>query len=185
MIVEDLLPIYAVNNFTTYQKDAENKEMRNVNMANYIDEKLHNRMLSENFSVLPKVEKDNMLEMWVYGFVFGYIKFDEEKETYWLRSKRKGSAIRQFRFDLNKQRDVAFDLFKSEGFAKELEETFNEKIRREGRDSFENTISQIKENFTYMDVYAQLSRLEKENLEEPRFQAVRRLLEQEITLMSN
>ena len=185
MVVEDLLPIYAVNNFTTYQKDAENKEMRNVNMANYIDEKLHNRMLSENFSVLPKIEKDNMLEMWVYGFVFGYIKFDEERETYWLRSKRKGSAIRQFRFDLNKQRDVAFDLFKSEGFAKELEETFNEKIRREGRDSFENTVSQIKENFTYMDVYAQLSRLEKENLEEPRFQAVRRLLEQEITLMSN
>jgi len=185
MVVEDLLPIYAVNNFTTYQKDSENKELRNVNMANYIDEKLHNRMMSENFSILPKIEKDNMLEMWVYGFVFGYIKFDEERETYWLRSKRKGSAIRQFRFDLNKQRDVAFDLFKSEGFAKELEETFNEKIRREGRDAFENIINQIKENFTYMDEYAQLSRLEKENLEEPRFQAVRRLLEQEITLMSN
>lgn len=185
MVVEDLLPIYAVNNFTTYQKDAENKELRNVNMANYIDEKLHNRMMSENFSVLPKIEKDNMLEMWVYGFVFGLIKFDEEKETYWLRSKRKGSAIRQFRFDLNKQRDVAFDLFKSEGFAKELEDTFNEKIRREGRDAFENIISQIKEKFTYMDEYAQLSRLEKENLEEPRFHAVRRLLEQEITLMSN
>ena len=73
MVVEDLLPIYAVNNFITYQKDAENKENHNVNMANYIDEKLHNRMLSENFSVLPKIEKDNMLEMWVYGFVFGYI----------------------------------------------------------------------------------------------------------------
>ena len=185
MVVEDLLPIYAVNNFTTYQKDSENKELRNVNMANYIDEKLNNRMLSENFSILPKIEKDNMLEMWVYGFVFGYIKFDEEKETYWLRSKRKGSAIHQFRFDLNKQRDVAFDLFKSEGFAKELEETFNEKIRREGRDSFENTINQIKEADTYMDEYAQLSRLEKENIEEPRFQAVRRLLEQEISLMSN
>lgn len=185
MVVEDLLPIYTVNNFTTYQKDAENKESRNVNMVNYIDEKLHNRMLSENFSVLPKIEKDNMLEMWVYGFVFGYIKFDEEKETYWLRSKRKGSAIRNFRFDLNKQRDVAFDLFKSEGFVKELEERLNEKIKREGRDSFENTINQIKETQTYMNEYAQLSRLEQENIEEPRFQAVRRLLEQEITLMSN
>lgn len=182
MVVEDLLPIYAVNNFSAYKADNDKK---NVNMANYIDEKLHNRMLSENFSVLPKVEKDNLLEIWVYGFIFGYIRFDEEKETYWLRSKNKGSAIHQYRFDLNKQRDVAFDLFKSEGLAKELEETFNERIRREGRDEFERKINKIKDDFSYMDEYSQLSRLEKENLEEPRFTSVRKLLEQEIALMSN
>jgi len=182
MVVEDLLPIYAVNNFSAYQSDSERKA---TNMANYIDEKLHNRMSAENFSVLPKMEKDNLLEIWVYGFIFGYIQFDEDKETYWIQSKSRGSGIHQYRFDLSKQRDVAFDIFKSEGLAKELEGVLNEKIRREGRDEFEQKINQIKDEFSYMEKYARLSRLERENLEEPRFLAVRRLLEQEIAFMSH
>jgi len=142
-------------------------------------------MSAENFSVLPKMEKDNLLEIWVYGFIFGYIQFDEDKETYWIQSKSRGSGIHQYRFDLSKQRDVAFDIFKSEGLAKELEGVLNEKIRREGRDEFEQKINQIKDEFSYMEKYARLSRLERENLEEPRFLAVRRLLEQEIAFMSH
>ena len=61
LVVEDLLPIYAVNNFSAYQRDSEDKVARGFMMANYLDEKLNNRMIAEGFSVTPTVETDDVL----------------------------------------------------------------------------------------------------------------------------
>ena len=81
LIVEDLLPIYAVNNYMTYKSDFDAKQANKYPMAAYLDEKLNNRIISENFNVLPTIEQDNILQLWVWGFVFGYIHF---RKNYWF-----------------------------------------------------------------------------------------------------
>ena len=184
LVVEDLLPIYAVNNFSAYVRDAEEKEARGFMMANYLDEKLHNRIVSENFSVVPVVETDNVLQYWVWGFVFEYIHYDPNDNKYWIRSRNRGDALRKYRFNLSSQRDVAFDIFKSEGLYKEVEDGLNKQIQKNGRQPIEEKINQIKSEESYMERYAQLSPLEASNLNEPNFKAVRDLLSQEIGLMT-
>ena len=184
LVVEDLLPIYAVNNFSSYQRDYEDKIARGFMMANYLDEKLNNRMNSENFNVIPTIKTDDVLQYWVWGFVFDYIHYDSTDNQYWIRSKSRGDALRKYRFNLSHQRDVAFDIFKSERLYKEVEDGLNRQIAKNGRQPIEDKIADIKAEDSYMEKYAQLSPLESSNLNEPKFKAVRDLLAQEIGLMS-
>lgn len=184
LVVEDLLPIYAVNCFSTYQRDSEEKVAKGFMMANYLDEKLNNRINSENFTVLPTIPSDNVLQYWVWGFVFDYIHYDATDKQYWIRSKSRGDALRKYRFNLGSQRDVAFDIFQSEGLNKEVEAALNGMIAKNGSQPIEDKIAQIKQDDSYLESYAQLSPLEKSNINEPNFKAVRDLLVQEVGLMS-
>lgn len=184
LVVEDLLPIYAVNNYSTYENDYNRKVAQGTHLAAYIDEKLNNRMNSENFSIMPVIEKDNMLQLWVYGFVFGYIHFDSDKNQYWIRSRSRGKAIHGYRFDLNQRRDVAYDIFKSEGLYREIENLMNAEIQAHGVEPINNKIQEIKQQESYLAEYADLSPLESANLEHPNFASVLRLVEQEIGLMT-
>ena len=120
----------------------------------------------------------------MYGFIFGYLHYDSDSNKYWVKSKKRGSAIKGFRFDLATQRDVAYDIFKSEELYKEVEENLNKKIQHEGNDKVQGLIDSIKSEETYFQEYAQLSPLEAAHLEEDLFAAVRRLLEEEIKFMS-
>ena len=184
LVVEDLLPIYAVNNFSSYVRDTEDKLSKGFMMANYLDEKLNNRINSENFSILPTIETDDVLQYWVWGFVFDFIHFDTSENQYWIRSKAKGDALKKYRFNLSHQRDVAFDIFKSERLYKEVEEALNRQIAKTGRQPIEDKINMIKSDDSYFEEYAQLSPLESSNLDEPNYKAVQDLLRQEINLMS-
>lgn len=185
LVVEDLLPIYAVNNFSAYKYDTENKIARGYMMSNYLDEKLHNRMNAENFNVMPTIETDNVLQYWVWGFVFGYIHFDVEQNSYWIRSKSHGDAWEDFRYNLSPQRDVAYDMFKSEQLYKEVEDALNREIARSGRQPIEDKINLIKATGgAYRKEYAHLNPWEASNMDEPKFKAVKDLVSQEIKLMS-
>lgn len=184
LVVEDLLPIYAVNNFSTYKHDTETKVAKGNMMANYLDEKLNNRINAENFNVTPTIETDNVLQYWVWGFVFGHIHFDAEQNRYWIRSKSHGDAINKYRYNLSHQRDVAYDLFKSERLYKEVEAALNREIARTGRQPIEDKINAIKAEESYMEEYAQLSPLEASNINDPKFKAVKDLVSQEIGLMT-
>ncbi|GEM_PF-1350050 len=184
LVVEDLLPVYAVNNFSSYESDYNLKTASGLKLDCYIDEKLNNRINSENFRLLPTIEQDNVLQLWVYAFIFGYAHFDTNSGKYWIKSTNRGSAIHQYRFDLGTQRDVAYDIFKSEGLYKEIESNMNKRIQHEGNDVIKYKVDEIRQSGTYLDEYAQLSPIEKSQLEEPKFKSVLSLVEQECQLMS-
>lgn len=185
LIVEALLPIYAINNFAAYQNDSEDKIERGYMMANYLDEKLNNRINAESFNVLPTVEPDDVLKFWTWGFALGFIHFDSNADQYWMRSRNRGNALHQYRYNLGKQRNVAYDIFKSERLYKDIENEINNVIRREGIETVNATISNIKSDGSYYEQYAQLSQLERENIEMPNFKAVHDLMTQEINLMTD
>lgn len=184
LVVEDLLPVYAVNNFSSYESDYNLKTASGLKLDCYIDEKLNNRINSENFRLLPTIEQDNVLQLWVYAFLFGYAHFDIESGKYWIKSTKRGRAVHQYRFDLGTQRDVAYDIFKSEGLYKEIESNMNKRIQHEGNDVIKNKVDEIRQLGTYLEEYAQLSPIEKSQLEEPKFKSVLSLVEQECQLMS-
>lgn len=185
LIVEGILPIYAVNNFLSYKNDYESKLSCNYPMTAYLDEKLNNRIVSENFNVMPTVEQDNVLQLWVWGFVFGYIHYDPESNHYWIRSKSRGDAIHKYRFNLNKQRDVAYDIFKTEGLYHEIENLLNSEISRHGNEGINQKIQEIKDRENYLDEYSMLSPLERANLENPKYESVLDLINKEIEIMTN
>lgn len=185
LIVEGILPIYAVNNFLSYKYDYESKLSCNYPMTAYLDEKLNNRIVSENFNVMPTVEQDNVLQLWVWGFVFGYIHYDPESNHYWIRSKSRGDAIHKYRFNLNKQRDVAYDIFKTEGLYHEIENLLNSEISRHGNEGINQKIQEIKDKENYLDEYSMLSPLERANLENPKYESVLDLINKEIEIMTN
>lgn len=185
LIVEGILPIYAVNNFLSYKNDYESKLSRSYPMTAYIDEKLNNRIVSENFNVMPTVEQDNVLQLWVWGFVFGYIHYDPESNHYWIRSRSRGDAIHKYRFNLNKQRDVANDIFKTEGLYHEIEDLLNHEIARHGNEGINQKIQEIKDEENYLDEYSMLSPLERANLENPKYESVLDLISKEIEIMTN
>ncbi|MFA6883714.1 MAG: tubulin-like doman-containing protein [Paludibacteraceae bacterium] len=183
LVVEDLLPIYAINNFSAYETDTKEKVDKGVMMANYIDEKLNNR-INENFSVIPIVETDDVLQYWVWGFIFDYIHFDDVEGKYWIRSKNHGDALKRFRFNLSNQRDVAYDIFKSERLYKEVEDGLNKQIAKAGRQPIEDKLDEIKSNGSYLEDFAQVSPLERDNIYDQKFMLVKDLIEQEVKLMS-
>lgn len=85
---------------------------------------------------------------------------------------------------MSHQRDVAYDLFKSERLYKEVEAALNREIARSGRQPIEDKINTIKTEESYMEGYAQLSPLEASNINESKFKAVKDLISQEIGLMT-
>ncbi len=180
--VEALLPIFAVNNFKKYMEDTKKKERDGKMIANYIDERLKSRMESEHFSLMPGTATDNVLKNWVLGFVFGLIHCDDG--CYWIRSEVHGAPIYKFRHNLSSQRNVAFDMFKSEGLYQEVEEELEKRKKEKGIQFFNDRVRQIKENESYKDECASLSPTEESGIDTPPFKPVRDLLDKEIRFIT-
>ena len=107
MRVEDLLPIYAVNNFMTYESEAKQKEdSQNLNISYWLDNNWKMRMDMENFQVTPTLPSDNTLEMWVMGFIFGLIGFDDVKKEYYTYSRKHGKPLEKYRYSLGSLRKI-------------------------------------------------------------------------------
>ena len=185
LVVEDALPIYAVNGFCAYKSDADNKTKGNANiMSNYLDKKWQRRMESENFNVLPTVQASDTLQLWVYGFVFGYIHFDQTMGQYWIKSKQKGDAIKKWRYDLGAQRDVAYNTFCTMNLDREVKSELDNQSTRQGTEPMTQKIEAIKESGNYLEEYSQLSPNEHANLDNPKYKDIRDLITKEITVMS-
>ncbi len=183
MTVQCLLPVFAINNFNAYE--SENLFIKGKStISNYIDEKWKARMEREDFSIRPSKQKNNVLELWVYGFIFGYIHFDEEKKEYWAESFVQGSPIKDYRFPLGRLRDEAYDNFRLYFIYKEVEEKINKKIVDEGQLPIQSKLKEIKGSKSYNKLYSQLSRNERVQLDQANFSRIKTLFESEIDFMT-
>jgi hypothetical protein len=85
---------------------------------------------------------------------------------------------------LSRQRDVSYDIFRSERLYNEVKDGLDKQIAKNGRQPIEDKINEIKSEDSYLEKYAQLSTNEQSNINEPNFKAVRDLLAKEIELMT-
>lgn len=175
-------PAYAVNNMIGYLKEADDKFKSESYPVCYLDEKWNQRMIVEGFDIMPKQEKDRVLPNWVNAIVYGFIKFDEEKKTYYIESDQ-GDILSGGFLDLGQRRDLAFDQFQLRGLDKEVESRLQQMMLDQGRPAVTAVIRSVKSDIrNYVSSYAQLSAIEVDRVsaKDPAYQMVRDMLEKEV-----
>lgn len=179
-------PAYAVNNMIGYMRDADEKLNKFESFpVCYLDEKWNQRMIVEGFDIMPKQEKDRVLPNWVNAIVYGFIKFDEEKKTYYIESDQ-GDILAGGYLELGQRRDLAFDQFQMRGLDKEVESRIQQMILEKGRPAVTLIIKEAKSSLrNYVPLYAQLSSIELDRISanDPAYQMVRDMLEKEVTYL--
>lgn len=181
--IECYSPVYAVNNMAGYKREAEEALRRDAYPVYYIDEQWHQRMDVNGFDVYPKSQGDTVLPNWVNAIVYGYIKYDQNAKTYYIKSQ-KGNKLRGGYLALGERRDIAFDAFQNMELYKEIEERLKDEIIEKGRPQVEATIKSVHSNLeNYVTAYAQLSPLELDAVtsENKTYQMVTDLLIKEIS----
>lgn len=179
-------PAYAVNNMSGYMKDAEEKLNKFVSFpVCYLDEKWNQRMIVEGFDVKPKQEKDRVLPNWVNAIVYGFIKYDESRKTYYIESEQ-GDILTGGFLELGQRRDLAFDQFQIRGLDTEVENRLQQMILEQGRPAVTAIIKAAKSDIrNYVSSHAQLSAIELDRIsaKDPAYQMVRDMLEKEVAYL--
>ncbi len=157
-------PAYAVNNLIGYLKEAGEKFKSESYPVCYLDEKWNQRMIVEGFDIMPKQEKDRVLPNWVNAIVYGFIKYDEDRKTYFIESEQ-GDILSGGFLELGQRRDLAFDQFQMRGLDKEVESRLQQKILEQGRPAVTAVIKSVKSDIrNYVSQYAQLSAIEYDRI---------------------
>ena len=179
-------PAYAVNNMIGYMKEADEKlNKSDAFPVCYLDEKWNQRMIVEGFDVLPKQERDKVLPNWVNAIVYGFIKYDEQRKTYYMKSKQ-GNRLAGGFLALGERRDLAFDQFQLRGLDKEVEERLTNMSIEQGQPAVNAIIQRVKNDTeNYVTQYAQLSAIELDRVlaEDPAYKMVGDRLIEEITYL--
>lgn len=178
-------PAYAVNNMIGYMKEADDKFKSESYPVCYLDEKWNQRMIVEGFDIIPKQEKDRVLPNWVNAIVYGFIKYDEDRKTYYIESEQ-GDILSGGFLELGQRRDLAFDQFQMRGLDKEVESRLQQMILEQGRPAVTAVIKSVKTDIrNYVSQHAQLSAIEYDRIiaKDPAYQMVRDMLEKEVTYL--
>ena len=175
-------PAYAVNNFKGYARETEEKLRESAYPVSYLDEKLNQRIIADGFDLEPKQEKDKVLPNWVNAIIYGFVKFDETSNAYYIESEQ-GDILNGGFLGLGQRRDLAFEQFQLKGLDKEVEENIQKMINEKGRPAVTNEILKVKNSLkNYVTQYAQLSERELTSVQakEEAYQMVIDLLEKEV-----
>ena len=167
-------------------RDAEEKLNKTESFpVCYLDEKWYQRMIVEGFDIMPKQEKDKVLPNWVNAIVYGFIKFDESRKTYYIESDQ-GDILSGGFLELGQRRDFAFEQFQLRGLDKEVESRIEQMILEQGRPAIMAIIKASKTDLrNYVSLNAQLSAIELDRImaKDPAYQMVRDMLEKEVTYL--
>ncbi|MBR5653940.1 MAG: hypothetical protein IKX22_07640 [Prevotella sp.] len=175
-------PAYAVNNMIGYLKEAEEKFKSESYPVCYLDEMWYQRMIVEGFDIMPKQEKDRVLPNWANAIVYGFIKYNEDRKTYYIESEQ-GDILSGGFLELGQRRDLAFDQFQIRGLDKEVESRLQQMILEQGRPAVTAVIKSAKSNIrNYVSQLAQLSTIEYDRIiaNDPAYKMVRDMLEKEV-----
>lgn len=168
------MPLFTVEPVPTYEH-RYNEVMRNSNCHFGID--LKARMDRENFSIYPRDNSTDAVELWVKGLIFGLIK--NEGDKYVFKCEAEGDIIDDYWVDLPQDRYEAFADFKNRQtvIEKEYEEYFDKYLRDKGQEEIDKIYADARQN--YEAKYAQLG-IDKTTLKSRGYELVLKLYRQEL-----
>ena len=154
-----------------------------TNVACYIDENLNRRMEREEFSIKPKrATDDDLLDLWVKGFIFGLVKNEDGK--YYFQSQEHGDVLDDNWVELSAYRDEAFDRFRS--FKSSVRKEFNAILDKiadsRGADAMKELLDDVRAH--YLDKFSQIG-MTKEEIKKHGFENIRKLITEEIQHAKN
>lgn len=169
--METAVPIYAVNDIAGYEKEYKISKR----ISHHIDQNWVTRMARENFSIWPEEKEDHSLEAWVLGFVYGFIKFENDK--YQIYSRNKGVPLKKYWLELSGYRDDAFDLFVKDDYISEMIDLVEDKRKQSGDDATKELMLDVIEN--YHEKYSQMN-LSVDELGKKEYTKIAELINKEI-----
>ena len=167
-----VVPVYAVVGI-----DQMRGKYKACKVNCHIDANIQARMEREEFSIDPVAENNNdMLDLWVKGFIYGLIK--NESGCYYMKSESLGDFLGDYWVKLAPWRDEAYEEFKRH--ETDVVKDFNAHITAEnariGEEQRLRLMADAKNN--YLDGYSQL-RITRQTLGSHGYERVARLVEQE------
>ena len=168
-----VVPAYAIAGITDYQRDFED-----CNVSCNIDNNLYTRMLREEFNLLPKRNTDDdLLELWVKGFIFNLIK--NENKQYYFKSEEEGDVLDDNWVGLGEYRDEAFEEFRRHKRA--IRKEFNEYLEYIAKNKGEKAMKQelMDAKLNYYDKYSQIN-MNKDQVKMKGFEKIKELITAEL-----
>lgn len=145
-----VFPTFALAGTESYRR-AHDAYMTNPNAYScFIDEDMRKAMEREGFSVLPKEQTDDSLELWVKGLIFGLITRDENGVYYYKDETNLDMALFGYVTSLDtKYRDEAFARFKVEArrLQPQYEQHMHNRTKAEGEEAIEAVLADARNNY--------------------------------------
>ncbi len=138
MMTESSAPIFAINNFKTYENDYNERIKSKNGLSCSIDIRMDALRDSMDFSMWPAAKPAIALDLWTQAFCFEaqdgqtIIRFDKENHQYWMRSRKYGNAIQNYRYNLGELRTVAYNQFQICELFNEVQEAIDVIIKEKG-----------------------------------------------------
>lgn len=110
----------------------------NTTISFHIDANILKEMKKTGFTLEPGAG-DNILELWVKGFIHGLIRC--EKGVYQMHDEEHGDIIRHYWVDLSDRRDEAFRKFKE--YQSAISNQFKQRIQQENADRGSSAIEEL------------------------------------------
>ncbi|NDV58124.1 tubulin-like doman-containing protein [Bacteroides sp. 519] len=146
-----VIPAYAIASLKTYEE-----KYNNCRTVCHFDKNVLIRMNREEYSLMPKQQDDDTLELWIYGLIFGLIK--NEDNSYYYKSQLNGDPLFDNWVKMGIQyRDEAFEYFKhnKSSIRREFNEQIEDEQRSKGLDAMQELKADVKAN--YLEKYSQIN----------------------------
>lgn len=167
------IPPFAISSMDQCKTEYENPLQT---ICFHIDTEWMEEMHRKHYRMEPGGITDDSLEIWVKGFIFGFIKNEEGMYKY---IDEKGDFLDDYWVDLAQYRDDAFRKFEDMNGA--VSEQFNKKIaeleREKGAPFVRGIVSDAKSN--YWEKYSQIG-FTKTELKDPHMEGTRNQIKREL-----
>lgn len=150
-----VFPTFAIAGTESYRHAHDNYAQNPNAYSCFIDEDWRKQMEKEKFSVLPKEQTDNSMELWVKGLIFGLIKREENGNFLFKDETNDDMALFGYWTSLGTSyRNEAFQNFKKESanLQPQYEEYMRNRIKSEGQDAINTILADAKLN--YLEKYS-------------------------------
>lgn len=101
-----VIPAFAMHNLETYRIKYDLSPEKY-----HVDANILRRMKGEEYSIVPRKNVTDDMEIWIKGFMFGLIRWDAASKRYQCQNHEKGSRLREYWVDLAQYRNEAYTAF--------------------------------------------------------------------------
>jgi hypothetical protein len=143
------IPAFAIKRIDTYK---EKYDACDYNC--HFDKFIEQRMKEEDYSIEPKDEDVDALELWVKGQIFGLIINDKGKYKY-IDKNDKSLTRKGFWKELTASRPESFNIFKDniKSIHDDYINEFNDRYRKMGAEEYNKIIDDMKSEHHYLDKF--------------------------------
>lgn len=159
MMQESSAPVFAVNNFKTYEAEFKDRQSQEGGLSCSVDCSMDSLREAMRFRMWPAEKPQVSLDMWTQAFCFNaddgqpIVRFDKDGKQYWIMSRQYGDSLKNYRYDLGPQRDIAFKQFETSKLYDEVKTIIDDLITKNGKKFVDDRLEYFRGtgNIHYLD----------------------------------